>query len=289
MSSQKIELVFVILHYKNIKDTLECIASIRKLKNKNYKIVVVDNCSGIKEDTLKLQKQADDLYVSEENLGFAKGNNKGIEIAKKYKPEFIAVINNDTTINQKDWIERIKKLYQKSEFDVFGPKIITKDGDSVNPFPAYKTLSEVNAAIKKSKKLISIYKSKPKRFALANYIKLKRIIKKPKRLQNSNEYLEDVSLHGCALIFSKKYYEKYEYCIYNETFLYHEEEFLEYRRKKDNLKFVYEPTIEIFHKEGSSLAFNYNANLYKKLIFREENIIKSLTLLKEIMEQNKGI
>lgn len=289
MNSKKIELVFVILHYKNIKDTLECIASIRKLKNKNYKIVVVDNCSGIKEDTLKLEKQADDLYVSEKNLGFAKGNNKGIEIAKKYKPEFIAVINNDTTINQKDWIERIKKLYQKSEFDVFGPKIITNDGDSVNPFPAYKTLDEVNAAIKKSKKLINIYKSKTKRFLLQKYIKLKRLIKKPKRLQNCNEYLEDVSLHGCALIFSKKYYEKYEYCIYNETFLYHEEEFLEYRRKKDNLKFVYEPTIEIFHKEGSSLAFNYNDNLYKKLIFREENIIKSLTLLKEIMEQNKGI
>lgn len=289
MNSQKIEVVFVILHYKNIKDTLECISSIRKLKNKNYKIVVVDNCSGIKEDTLKLQKQADDLYVSEKNLGFAKGNNKGIEIAKKYKPEFIAVINNDTTINQKDWIERVKKLYLKSEFDVFGPKIITNDGDSVNPFPAYKTLEEVNAAIKKSKKLISIYKSKFKRYLLQKYIKLKRLIKKPKHLQNSNEYLEDVSLHGCALIFSKKYYEKYEYCIYNETFLYHEEEFLEYRRKKDNLKFVYDPTIEIFHKEGSSLAFNYNDNLYKKLIFREENIIKSLTLLKEIMEQNKGI
>ena len=259
MNSQKIEVVFVILHYKNIKDTL------------------------------KLQKQADDLYVSEKNLGFAKGNNKGIEIAKKYKPEFIAVINNDTTINQKDWIERVKKLYLKSEFDVFGPKIITNDGDSVNPFPAYKTLEEVNAAIKKSKKLISIYKSKFKRYLLQKYIKLKRLIKKPKHLQNSNEYLEDVSLHGCALIFSKKYYEKYEYCIYNETFLYHEEEFLEYRRKKDNLKFVYDPTIEIFHKEGSSLAFNYNDNLYKKLIFREENIIKSLTLLKEIMEQNKGI
>lgn len=289
MNSQKIEVVFVILHYKNIKDTLECISSIRKLKNKNYKIVVVDNCSGIKEDTLKLQKQADDLYVSEKNLGFAKGNNKGIEIAKKYKPEFIAVINNDTTINQKDWIERVKKLYLKSKFDVFGPKIITNDGDSVNPFPAYKTLEEVNAAIKKSKKLISIYKSKFKRYLLQKYIKLKRLIKKPKHLQNSNEYLEDVSLHGCALIFSKKYYEKYEYCIYNETFLYHEEEFLEYRRKKDNLKFVYDPTIEIFHKEGSSLAFNYNDNLYKKLIFREENIIKSLTLLKEIMEQNKGI
>lgn len=289
MNSQKIEVVFVILHYKNIKDTLECISSIRKLKNKNYKIVVVDNCSGIKEDTLKLQKQADDLYVSEKNLGFAKGNNKGIEIAKKYKPEFIAVINNDTTINQKDWIERVKKLYLKSEFDVFGPKIITNDGDSVNPFPAYKTLEEVNAAIKKSKKLISIYKSKFKRYLLQKYIKLKRLIKKPKHLQNSNEYLEDVSLHGCALIFSKKYYEKYEYCIYNETFLYHEEEFLEYRRKKDNLKFVYDPTIEIFHKEGSSLAFNYNDNLYKKLIFREENIIKSLTLLKEIMEKNKGI
>ena len=91
------------------------------------------------------------------------------------------------------------------------------------------------------------------------------------------------------MIFSKKYYKKYKDCFYNGTFLYHEEEFLEYRRKKDSLKFVYNPEIEIFHKEGSSLNFNYSDNLYKKLIFREENIIKSLIQLEEAMKKNKKV
>lgn len=289
MNPKKIDLVFVILHYGNIKDTLECIYSIKKINNKMYKIVIVDNGSGIIEELTKLKKHCDDLYISKKNLGFAKGNNKGIEIAKKYNPDFIAVINNDTEIIQKDWIERIKKLYEFSNFDVFGPKIITKNGDSVNPFPAYKTLEEVNAAIKKANLLVKIYQSKIKIYLFKKYIQFKRLIKKCPRLMNSDKYLEGIALHGCALIFSKKYYEKYKHCIYNETFLYHEEEFLEYRRKRDNLLFVYDPTIEIFHKEGASLNFNYGNNQYDKIIFRQKNIIKSLTLLKEIMENNKDI
>ena len=37
--------VFVILHYKTEKDTIECIESIKKLSYKNIEIVIVDNGS----------------------------------------------------------------------------------------------------------------------------------------------------------------------------------------------------------------------------------------------------
>ena len=287
---EKIKAVFIILHYKNIKDTLECISSIKTLDNDNYKIVVVDNNSGVKEDINTLKNNTDDVIVSKENLGFAKGNNLGIDLAKeKYQPDFLIVINNDTLITQEDLLERIDEIYQEHPFDALGFRIITKDGDSVNPFPVYDTLEKVEKAIKKSELLIDIYKSKIKRGMLRNYSKIKRILKKPKHLENGSCYLEDVALHGCAIIFSKRYYTKYKDCFYKETFLYHEEEFLDYRRRKDNLKFIYDPRIEIFHKEGSSLNYNYDDNLYKKLIFREENVLKSLYLLKDVIENNKEI
>ena len=289
MVSDNVKLVFVILHYKNIDDTLECIKSIKKIHDA-YRIVVVDNNSGIVDDDKTLANWADDLIISQENLGYANGNNLGVSLArKKYNPDFVAVINNDTLIFQDDFIDKIINTYKRCQFDALGPKIITNDGDSVNPFPAYRTLGEIDAAIKKSNRLIKIYESKFKRFFLRCYIDFKHIIKKPKHLKNATCYMEDVSLHGCAIVFSKKYLEKYKDCFFKGTFLYHEEEFLEYRRKRDKLKFIYDPSIEIFHKEGSSLNYNYDDNLYKKLIFREKNVLKSLETLKKIIKQNKKI
>ncbi len=286
--NERVEAVFIILHYKNINDTIECINSIRTLEDNNYKIVVVDNNSGIKEDDIKLKSLIDDLIILEENIGFAKGNNKGIDLAReKYYPDFMIVINNDTIIEQTDFLRKIKKDYQKYHFDALGPKIITSGGESVNPFPAYKTKEQVEKAIHRAKQLISIYKSHWKRFLLRNFIRIKQILKKTVPLENGKKFQEDVSLHGCAIIFSKKYYNKYQDCFYKGTFLYHEEEFLEYRRKKDQLKFIYDPELEIFHKEGSSLNYSYDDNLYQKLIFREENILKSLQQLNQLMEEKK--
>ena len=290
MTKNSIDVAFIILHYKNIDDTLECIESIKKINTKNYKIIAIDNNSGSEKDLKKLKKVVDDLIINNKNIGFAKGNNKGIDLAKeKYNPKYIAVINNDTIIQQPDLIERVDDIYKETKFDALGFNILTNNGDSVNPFPSYKTLEQVNKAIKKSKKLIKIYKSPLKRTLLKIYLKIKYTFIKIKHPNNAQERLEDVSLHGCAIIFSNKYLKKYKYAFYNETFLYHEEEFLEYRRSKDNLKFVYDPNIIIFHKEGSSLNFNYSNDLYKKMIFRETNIIKSLTMLKNIMEENKEI
>ena len=190
-------------------------------------------------------------------------------------------------LTQKDLLKRIHNIYDKHPFDALGFKIITKDGDSVNPFPVYDNLDKVNKAIDREEMLLKIYNSKFKRFLLRSYSKFKRFIKKPKHLENANCFMEDVALHGCAIIFSKRYYEKYKDCFYSHTFLYHEEEFLDYRRRKDNLKFIYDPDIEIFHKEGSSLNYDYNDDLYRKLIFREKNILKSLHQLKQLMEEKK--
>ena len=80
---------FVILHYKNIQDTLECIASIKKQQNKDYSIIVVDNGTLTKNELKQLKKETSDIICNQENLGFAKGNNLGCSYArKKYQPDF---------------------------------------------------------------------------------------------------------------------------------------------------------------------------------------------------------
>ena len=262
--------VFVILHYKNLKDTIECIESIQKIDKKNESaIVIVDNNSLDKNGIKKVKNYTNDLILLDENKGFAKGNNAGCKHAiKKYNPEFLCVINNDIIINQEDFLSEIEECYKKTKFDFMGPKIITAGGESVNPFPVYNSLEEVNKKIKYHQKLIKIYKSRILRVLLSMYISLKRLIKKPLHMENGSASTFDVALHGCALIFSKKYYEKYNDVFYNETFLYHEEEFLNYRKNHDNLISYYDADLELFHKEGASLNENFKNKNYEKLIFR---------------------
>ena len=281
---------FIILHYKNLGDTCECIKSINKLPFKDKSIIVVDNNSLNKEEENELKKYTEDLILLDKNYGFANGNNRGCEYAiKKYKPDFLIVINNDTVINQNDFIDRIYEDYKKYEFDILGPKIITNNGDSVNPFYAYETLDVINERINYSKKLIKIYKNVILRNLLKIYVKTKRLFKKNIVRENGKETKLNVALHGCALIFSKKYYKRYKDVFYKGTFLYHEEEFLNYRKNRDNLITLYDKDLEIFHKEGSSLNVSFNGDYYKKMIFRNEEIVKSLTRLKEVIENNEEI
>lgn len=280
---------FIILHYKNINDTIECIKSILNLNSKLVNIIVVDNNSLSNDEKQLILKYTNDLVILDKNLGYAKGNNKGCEYAiKKYKPDFLCVINNDIIINQKNFVSEIFDAYDKTKFDILGPKIITDNGNSVNPFYTYTTIDGIDKQIKESQRLISIYSN----FIYRNIIKIcmyvKHIIVKPKKYVNGEKSEFNVSLHGCALVFSKKYYLRYQDVFYKETFLYHEEEFLEYRRIHDNLITYYDADLEVFHKEGSSLNKIFNSD-YHKIIFKEKERIKSLKLLKEIIISNRKI
>jgi len=86
----------VILNWNSSADTANCVKSLNSAPN----IVVVDNGSDNKElETLKnsLPKNIY-LVVNDTNYGFAKGNNIGINFAlKKFSPEFIMLLNSDTT------------------------------------------------------------------------------------------------------------------------------------------------------------------------------------------------
>ena len=130
-------MTFVILHYNNIDETMECLDSLEKF---NSNIVVVSNSKDY--DNLKMiEKRVSKVIINEENIGFAKANNIGCKYAiEHFQPDFLCVINNDVIIEQKDFITQVEKLYKKYKFDILGPKILPEESDSCNPFYAYKTL-----------------------------------------------------------------------------------------------------------------------------------------------------
>ena len=88
-------LVYIILvNWNGFDDTLECIASLKKLNYPNYKILVIDNGSReipvFDPDIL--------LIKTYQNLGFAEGNNVGIRYALAKGADAIWLLNNDTIV-----------------------------------------------------------------------------------------------------------------------------------------------------------------------------------------------
>jgi len=271
---------FIVLHYKNIKETLCCLEHLKKI-TEGYKnsIIVVDNNTLNAKDKKQIQKYTKDILMLDKNYGFAKANNKGIEYAeKKYNPDFYCVINNDVFIEQKDFISKVNTIYEEYKFDILGPRINSPTGDSVNPFPVFKDKKTIEFEIKKCNKLIKIYKSSFLTILLNIYLRTKRIFKKNNKPQNGKQIMLGIALHGCAIIFSKKYIKKYTNGFYDETFLFHEEEFLYQRVIKDKLISIYEPDLYVYHKEGSSVKYNIKKSRMSKL-FREQERLKSLILL----------
>lgn len=282
---------FVILNYKSTKDTIECLDSISKINiNGQVTTIVVDNNSLNEKEEEQIKKLCTDYIRTNSNVGFAKGNNIGVRYAKnKYNPDFICVINSDIIIEQKDFINKIYDLYKKYNFDMLGPKILPISTSSVNPFPVYKDLETVRNKIKYTERLIKIYNSFLLRNLLKIYMRVKKLLKKQKPMLNGIEDINCAPLHGCAIIFSQNYLNKYDDVFFNETFLFHEEEFLYYRVKHDNLISVYSPQIELIHKEGQSLNKEFKKDTYAKKIFKCQEILKSLKILEKVMQENKKI
>ena len=278
---------FIILHYKNIEETIECLTKLQSLFQDKCHMVIVDNNTLSKSEEKLIQKFTKDILKLGKNYGFAKANNKGIAYArKKYKSKYYIVMNNDVYIDDANFLNIIEKDYKKYSFDMMGPYISSPSKESVNPFPVIKDIDSLNKEISRCKKLIKIYSNPIMYFLLQGVLKIKHAIRKPNIPTNGDKTILDSPLHGCCIIFSDDYLKKYKYPFYDETFLFHEEEFLYQRVINDKLVSLYDPELKVFHKEGSSINKSNKKERLSKL-FREKTRLKSLYLLIDVMQGRK--
>ena len=278
---------FIILHYKNIEETIECLTKLQSLFQDKCHMVIVDNNTLSKSEEKLIQKFTKDILKLDKNYGFAKANNKGIAYAKKkYKSKYYIVMNNDVYIDDANFLNIIEKDYKKYSFDMMGPYISSPSKESVNPFPVIKDIESLNKEISRCQKLIKIYSNPIMYFLLQVVLKIKHAIRKPNISTNGDKILLKSPLHGCCIIFSDNYLKKYKYPFYDETFLFHEEEFLYQRVINDKLVSLYDPELKVFHKEGSSINKSNKKERLSKL-FREKTRLKSLYLLIDVMQGRK--
>ena len=90
------KIAVVVLHYRNLDDTLECLASLKNQDYPNYEIILVDNASG--DPLNEVLKDHSNLHLisNSKNLGFAEGNNVGVRSAMHRGADAVLLLNNDT-------------------------------------------------------------------------------------------------------------------------------------------------------------------------------------------------
>lgn len=120
----------IILNWNRLQETLVCLESVKSLNIKGYELetVIVDNGS---EDgsLLKFKKLKNIKIISNRsNLGFAGGNNRGIEYALNRGADYVAIVNNDVTLEKNSLNELVKIAQKYPKLGAISPKIYFEKG-----------------------------------------------------------------------------------------------------------------------------------------------------------------
>lgn len=295
------KIVFVILQYMACNDTLECVDSIRNhVDTGDYKIIIVDNCSP--DDSYarvrSAYKSSKDIILlqSDENLGFARGNNIGYRYAlENLDPEYIVMLNNDVLLIQDNIYAILSDCHARHGFAVMGPLIFTADGNYTSSpmiadgkdIPDYMPASKefMQATIKDFKfklLLIKLHIYRPIRFLY------KKFLGKPATRGGSLYFEEHINcrLHGAFMAFSKDYMSIFPHGLDDRTFMYDEEYFLQYHVINACLKLLYSPKYSVYHKEDASTSAMLHTYV-KKAKFQMKWMVNSRNLYIEMLEQDE--
>ncbi|MDC2816368.1 glycosyltransferase [Leuconostoc suionicum] len=276
--------VFVILHYQSFDETAaETMHIINDLSGKN-RVVIVDNASpngsGKKLEELFLNNKNVDVILSNNNTGYAKGNNLGIRYAlEKYSPDFIILANNDIEFKQNNFSELLQESFQKKNFDILGPDIfVPETGIHQNPKQSNSyTIEQVQKINNNSRRLLNqnnllfSFRANLKRVSRLR----KFVIQKRKATSIKTDTIQlNVVLHGSLLVFSKQFFDKMMTPFDEKTFFYFETEILDRKMKELNMIAKYDPSMLVYHHQNTSTRQSFK-NAKAQQEFQLINMIKS--------------
>lgn len=120
------KILIVILNWNGKKDTLVCLSSLQKLTYPSYQVLVVDN--GSTDDSVDAFRPLGvEILETGKNLGYAGGNNAGIEWGLKRDFNLFFILNNDTEVAP-DILERFVEGFAKEPTaGILGGKIFLMD------------------------------------------------------------------------------------------------------------------------------------------------------------------
>lgn len=128
----------ITINFNSETYTLELLSSLESVAYSNFEIIVVDNGSvNNPEHSIKSKFPGVVFIRSEDNLGFAGGNNLGVEAAKG---DYLFFVNNDTEFTP-DLIGRLVSRFDEvPDLGVLSPKI-KYHGTNIIQYAGYTPLS----------------------------------------------------------------------------------------------------------------------------------------------------
>ena len=295
---------YVILHYKNIDDTIKCVESLKNTADYSSRYIIVDNGSGDgsgeKLRQLYRNNAQCNVLLLPENLGFSRGNNEGYQYAKrKFNPDYIVITNNDVVFFQKNFERKIMQIYNETHFDILGPDIyVPRHGDHQSPM--FKTGISISR-LENELKEYQYYRENPMKFSRrlklhafknmlcsrSQWINFLYSKLRGKEFLDYRKRYVDVGLQGACLIVSKNFISNENKAFDPEPFLYEEEEFLFFRCQKKEYRMVYDPSIAIRHEEAASFS-NMKKNKLEKINFMLDHHIKAREMLLEYLRNEEN-
>ncbi|MCK9164053.1 MAG: glycosyltransferase family 2 protein [Bacteroidales bacterium] len=257
---------FITVNYNGLGDTIELISSLKKnIKSISYEIIVIDNASR-KDEISPLRELFNDIHFikSDTNLGFAGGNNLGIDIAKG---KYLYFINNDTYILEDNISFLIKRLESKKNIGGVSPKILFHEPFNTIQFAGFTPFTKYTI-----------------RNSIIGY-------SKPDCIKFNSASITPY-VHGAAMMFKREVIEKVGKMpeIY---FLYYEEMDWCEIIKRAGYELWYEPKSNVYHKESRSTGKDSSRKIYyhsrNRLLFTWRNLNKrrkSISILYQILIAN---
>ena len=227
-----IEVSIITINYNGLEDTCALIESIPF--NENVEVIVVDNASKNHEaEQLSQRYPQIKIIKSERNLGFAGGNNLGIQTAQG---RYMFLINNDTVFKDFNIQALIDRLESSSNIGIVCPKIRFAWGYNPIQFAGYSRLSRIsvrNHAIGFNEDDYGQY----------------------------NTAHQTPYAHGAAMLIKREAMDKVG-LMPECYFLYYEELDWSMMFTKAGYQIWYEPKCSIYHKESQTTGQNSPIRIY---------------------------
>ncbi len=292
---------FVILHYLSFEVTCACIdsicASYPQTDAISWQIIVVDNASPNDSYEQLRQKYHAASHItllhSDQNLGFAKGNNLGYRYAlENFHSDFVIIANNDTEFSQPDFLQTMLQTYERHGCALIGPDILNINGYHQNPYRPHPITGRQLSRWLRNRRLWLAFLRMDTFLHLSEHFSFFRTFYQKRALAGMpldtwKEAADNVVLQGACIIFTPVFISKFpNNAFYPKTYMYCEEDILAYFCAENHLKTRYAPELQILHRDSASTALSHTSQRERDL-FLTENMIRSLKIFRRLRRQKK--
>lgn len=237
----------ITVNYNQLEYTLQLLESLRNTRYRNLEVIVVDNASKQNPEPVIRERYPEvKVIVSSENLGFAGGNNLGINAATG---KYLFFLNNDTEVDANTFHPLVKLFETTPDAGIASPKILYfNSGETIQ----YVGCSNINP-----------YTGRNKREGFKE--------------KDSGQYdtlrVTDLA-HGAAMMVPRSVIDKAG-LMPELFFLYYEELDWCETIKNNGYKIYVVPQAKIYHKESMSVGKNSTLKTYyltrNRLLFMRRN------------------